>query len=109
MIAGFIQTNGSNESLSALSYTVGYEITSFTESGEPGSSPTYELFTQRAPLHLTGITYTKSTTCGHTLKNLFAHTIPSETALGIIFTSTYVTPSFEIYSSDGTHEAAYNA
>ena len=107
LIAVFNPTNGSDKTFTALTFTVGCEITSFAVSGEPGSNPTYDVFTQRSIINLTGITYTQSPACGYTFTNSFAHTIPSGTAASIIFAGTNVIPSFEIYSSDGTHEAAY--
>jgi hypothetical protein len=45
LIAVFNPTNGSDKTFTALTFTVGCEITSFAVSGEPGSNPTYDVFT----------------------------------------------------------------
>lgn len=103
----FTPTNGSAKTYTALTFTVGCEITSFTVSGTPASNPTYNIFTQRSIINLTGITYTQSPACGYTFSSSYAHTIPTGTAASIIFAGTNVVPSFEIYSSVGTHEGSY--
>ena len=90
-----------------MTFTVGCEITSFAVSGAPGSNPTYDIFAQRSIISLTGVTYTQAPACGYTFTNTFSHTIPSGDAATLLFAGTNVIPSFEIYSSDGTKEAAY--
>ena len=107
IIAVFNPTNGADKSYTALTFTVGCEITSFAVSGAPGSNPTYDIFTSRSIISLTGVTYTQAPACGYTFTNTFGHTIPSGTAASIIFAGTIVVPSFEIYSTDTSHVAAY--
>ena len=107
IIAVFNPTNGVDKTYTALTFTVGCEITSFTVSGEPGSNPAYDVFTQRSIINLSAITYTQVPACGYTFTDAYAHTIPAGTAASIIFAGTSVIPSFEIYSSEGSHEAAY--
>ena len=107
LIAVFNPTNGNDKTFTALTFTVGCEITSFTVSGSPASNPTYNIWTQRSIINLTGMTYTQSPACGYTFSSSYAHGIPTGTAASIIFAGTAVIPSFEIYSSDGTHENSY--
>ena len=107
LVAVFTPTNGSAKTYTALTFTVGCEITSFAVSGAPGSNPTYDIFTSRSIISLTGVTYTQSPACGYTFTNSFGHTIPSGTAASIIFAGTNVIPSFEIYTTNTSHEAAY--
>ena len=84
------------------------EITSFTVSGAPASNPAYDVFTARSTINLTGVTYTQVPSCGYTFVSTFGHTIPSGTAASIIFAGATVVPSFEIYSADTSHAAAYS-
>ena len=58
LIAVFNPTNGLDKTFTALTFTVGCEITSFTVSGAPASNPTYNIWTQRSIINLTGMTYT---------------------------------------------------
>lgn len=58
IVATFNPTNGADKVYTALTFTVSCEVTSFAVSGEPGSNPTYDVFTQRSIINLTGVTYT---------------------------------------------------
>ena len=107
LIAVFNPTNGSDKTFTALTFTVGCEITSFAVSGAPGSNPTYDIFTSRSIINLTGLTYTQSPACGYTFTSSYAHTIPSGTASSIIFAGATVVPSFEIYTTTTSHAADY--
>ena len=107
LIAVFNPTNGVDKTFTALTFTVGCEITSFAVTGAPASNPTYNVFTQRSIINLTGLTYTQSPACGYTFTSSYAHTIPSGTAASIIFAGATVVPSFEIYTTDTSHVAAY--
>ena len=104
----FNPTNGPDKTFTALTFTVGCEITSFTVSGAPASNPTYNIWTQRSIISLTGLTYTQSPACGYTFTSSYAHTIPSGTASSILFAGANVIPSFEIYSADGNDEGSYS-
>ena len=108
IIAVFNPLYGSDKTFTALTFTVGCEISSFTVSGEPGSNPAYDVFAARSIISLTGVTYTQVPACGYTFTSAYAHTIPAGTGASIIFVGTNLIPSFEIYSSDGAHEAAYD-
>ena len=107
IIAVFNPTNGVDKTYTALTFTVGCEITSFTVGGAPGSNPTYDVFTSRSIISLTSLTYTQVPACGYTYTSSYAHTIPGGTAASIIFAGTTVVPSFEIYSTDTSHAADY--
>ena len=80
IIATWTPKYGSPITYTALTFTVGCEVTSFTVSGAPGSNPTYNIFEQRKIISLTGVTYTQVPACGYTFSNTFGHTIPSGTA-----------------------------
>ena len=107
LVAVFNPTNGNDYTYTALTFTVGCEVTSFSVSGAPGSNPTYNIFDQRSIISLTGVTYTQSPACGYTFSNSFGHTIPSGVASSILFAGTQVIPSFEIYSIDGSQAGNY--
>ena len=100
-------TYGSAITFTALTFSVGCEITSFTVAGAPGSNPTYSVFSSRAIIPLTSVTYTQVPACGYTFTNSFGHTIPAGTATSIIFAGTTVVPSFEIYTTTPAHAANY--
>ena len=107
IIAVFNPLNGADKTFTALTFTVGCEISSFTVGGVPGSNPTYDVFTSRAIISLTSLTYTQVPACGYTYTSVYAHTIPGGTAASIIFAGTTVVPSFEIYSTNTAHIADY--
>ena len=80
IVAVFNPTNGADKTYTALTFTVGCEVASFAVSGAPGSNPTYDIFSQRSIISLTGLTFTQSPACGYTYTSSFAHTIPAGTA-----------------------------
>jgi hypothetical protein len=90
----------------ALTFTVGCEVTSFTAAPSP-STFTYNVFTSRTIIPLTSVVYTQVPACGYTFTNTFGHTISAGTDASIIFAGTTVTPSFEVYSTTPAHEASY--
>jgi len=106
IIAVFNPTNGSDKTYTALTFTVGCEVSSFSVSGAPSSNPTYNIFTSRSIINLTGLTYTQSPACGYTFTSSYAHTINSNDQ-SMIFAGTTVVPSFEIYTTDTSKEASY--
>ena len=99
---------GSAFQYTAITFSVGCEITSFTVAGAPGSNPTYDIFSSKKIISLTSVTYTQVPACGYTTTNSFSHTIPAGTAQSIISAGTTVIPSFEIYTTNKAHEASYN-
>ena len=106
-MATFNPTYGSDKVYNALTFTVGCEISSFAVSGAPVSNPTYDVFSTRSIIDLTGVTYTQSPACGYTYTSVYSHTIPAGTAASILFAGTTVVPSFEVYSGDGTQAGSY--
>jgi hypothetical protein len=109
LIVTFTPVNGSAYSYTALTFAVGCKITSWTVAGQPGSNLTYNIFSSKKILSLTGVTYTQSPACGYTFTNNFSSsTIPSGNAASIISIGTVVVPSFEIYTTTKAHEANYS-
>ena len=108
LVAVFNPTNGNDYTYTALTFTVGCEVTSFTVSGAPGSNPTYDIFYSKKIIDLTGVTYTQSPACGYTFTNSFTSSIPSGVAASIISFGTTVVPSFEIKSTDASHKGNYS-
>lgn len=107
LIAVFNPTYGSDKTYTALTFTVGCEITSFTISGEPATQ-TYDVFTSRTILSMTSVVYTQVPACGYLFTSSYGHTITGSTETAILFAGSVVVPSFEIYSTTLTQEGSYS-
>ena len=95
IVANFSPYNGNDITYTALTFTVGCEITSFAVSGAPESNYTYNIFSETSIISLD---YVQSPACGYTFTNSLSHTIQPEAAEMILFAGTDESPSFEIHS-----------
>jgi len=109
IIASWADGHGHTKSYTALTFTVGCEITSFQikDSYAPPTF-TYNVFSSRKIVSLTAVVYEQVPACGYTFTNNFDHQdIGAGVEASIIFAGAVVIPSFEVYSTNPAHEASY--
>ena len=97
----YTPTAGSNNpAYTAVTITVTCEITSWTVGGAGTTSISYNVFDNAKIIDGSTLTFTQSPACGYTYTSAWTYTIPSGDATSIVSQGTYITPSFNVYSTD---------
>ena len=81
--------------------TVTCTVTGFTSPDAPTTGLSYSIFGASQTIQVTG-DYVQSPSCGYTFTNSYSYTIPAGTCTGPVSEGTVVSPSFVVYSIDGS-------
>ena len=105
----YTPTAGSNNpAYTAVTITVTCEITSWSMSGAGSTSISYNVFARTTVIDATTIVYTQSPACGYTFTNSFTYTIPAGNASSVVSQGGYMTPSFNVFTSNTALTGTYS-